>query len=212
MLHLYIGTDREKARAKMRADVGEVKGAEIVRITDAHTVDDLKTALQGGGMFGEKRALVFESVCEIPDMREIFLESLGRLSKSDEDVFIYEEKPLADVRKRLEKYAGSVEKFDAPKKERDKSIFKMADALRAGDKKALWVSYMRELQKGSAPEAVHGILFWGAKDTFLKSSGNARRRAGRLAAELAELPHEARRSGFDLEYALEHYLLTINKS
>ncbi|MEK7069033.1 MAG: hypothetical protein AAB947_01465 [Patescibacteria group bacterium] len=212
MLHLYIGTDRENARAKMRMDVLKVKGAEIVRITDAHTIDDLKTALQGGGMFGAERVLVFESVCGNPDMCEIFLESLKWLSKSDEDAFIYEEKPLIDVRKRLEKYAGSVEKFDAPKKERDQGIFKMADALRAGDKKALWVSYMRELQKESAPEAVHGILFWGAKDAFLKSSGAVRKRAGRLVVELAELPHEARRNGFDLEYALEHYLLAINKS
>lgn len=47
---------------------------------------------------------------------------------------------------------------------------------------------------------------------FLKSSGAARMRASQRIAELAELPHEARRRGYDLEYALELYLLTINKS
>lgn len=32
MLHLYLGTDREKARSKMGAEVGKVKGTEIVRM------------------------------------------------------------------------------------------------------------------------------------------------------------------------------------
>ena len=49
----------------------------------------------------------------------------------------------------------------------------------------------------------------GGKDGFLKSSGAARERAGKLIAELAELPHEARRNGFEMEYALEHYILGL---
>ena len=210
MLYLYFGTDREKARAKMGATIEKVaKKAEIVRVTDAHTVEDLKAALQGGGMFGWRRVLVFENVCVNPELCVILLESLERLSKSDEDVFIFEEKPLADVRKKLEKYAETVEKFDAPKKNRDSSIFAMANALRAADKKALWVGYMREIAKDSAPEAVHGVLFWAAKDMFLKSGRDAaaRTRAAALIALLAELPHEARRRGEDLEYALERFLL-----
>ena len=33
-------------------------------------------------------------------------------------------------------------------------------------------------------------------------------RAKKLIAELAELPHEARRNNFDLEYALERFVLS----
>ena len=194
----------------MSADIGKVKGADVVRITDANSVEDLNASMQGGGMFGGKRVLVFEGVCVNPELCEILLESLERLSQSDEEVFVYEEKLLADLRKKLEKYAESVEKFEAPKKERDASIFVMANALRAGDKKALWVGYMREIAKGSAPEAIHGVLFWGAKDIFLKSGENtaARTRAANLVAQLAELPHAARRRGEDLEYALERFTLS----
>lgn len=211
MLHLYLGTDREKARAKMNAALEKAaKKAEVVRITDAHTVDDLKTALQGGGLFATKRVLVFEGVCANPDLCDILVRSLQALSKGSDDVFIYEEKPLADLRKKLEKYAESIEKFDAPKKERDATIFAIANALRAADKKALWVSYMRELAKKSAPEAVHGVLFWAAKDLFMKSSDAAsKQRARKLVAALAELPHEARRKGEQMEYALERFLLSV---
>lgn len=184
--------------------------AEIMRITDAHTIDDLKAALRGGGMFGGKRVLVFENVCVNLELGEILLENLERLSKSDEDVFIFEEKPLAELRKKLEKYAEKVEKFDAPKKERDASIFVMANALRAADKKALWVGYMKEIAKGSAPEAVHGVLFWAAKDMLLRSklASPEHTRGQKLIASLAELPHEARRRGEDLEYALERFVLS----
>jgi DNA polymerase III delta subunit len=212
MLYLYLGTDREKARAKMNAAIAKAANkAEIVRITDVHTLADLKAALQGGGMFGGKRVLVFEGVCVNPDLCDVFLVELEMLSQLDDPVFIYEEKPLADLRKKLEKHAETVEKFDAPKKERDASIFAMANALRRKDKKALWIAYMREIAKGSAPEAIHGVLFWSAKDMFLKSREGSEEHthASRLLADLAELPHVARRRGEDLEYALERYVLCV---
>lgn len=210
-MHLYLGTDREKARTKMNAAIAKAgKGAEVVRISDAHTIEDLHAILRGDGMFAMKRVLVFESVMTNPELRDIFLESLATLAESDDTVFIYEEKPLADVRKKLEKHAKTVEKFDAPKKERDSSIFAVANALRSADKKSLWVSYMQEIAKGSAPEAVHGILFWAAKDMLQKASTPAiRSRAEKLVAALAELPHAARRRGEDVEYALERFVLTI---
>lgn len=209
MIYLYLGTDREAAREKMNAAVEKAsKGATITRITDAHTIDDLKAALQGGGLFAERRVLVFEGVCVNPDLCDVLLDALDGLSKSGENNFVFEEKPLAELRKKLEKYAEKVEKFDAPKKERDATIFALANAMRRGDKKTLWVGYMKEVAKGNAPEAVHGVLFWAAKDMLLKSSGNDAARARLLVAKLAELPHEARRRGEDLEYALERFALS----
>jgi hypothetical protein len=205
-MKLFLGTDREAARAKMNAATLVIQGADIIRITDSHTVEDLKMSLQGGGMFGGKRVLVFEGVCANPDLCDVFLESLEHISKSKEDIFVYEEKPLAELRKKLEKYAETVEKFDAPKKERDTSIFAVANALRARDKKALWVSYMREVAEDNVPEAIHGVLFWAAKDMLIKSPHDAR--AHTLVATLAMLPHEARRRGEDLEYALERFVIS----
>jgi UDP-N-acetyl-D-mannosaminuronic acid transferase (WecB/TagA/CpsF family) len=73
----------------------------------------------------------------------------------------------------------------------------------------LWVGLMREYAKGSAPEAVHGLLFWGAKQMVLKARSDAEAARGRaLAAALAALPHESRRKGEDLSYALERFALT----
>ena len=209
MLFVFTGTDREKARAVLEKRMHkEAKDARVVRITDAHTLEDLSVALQGGGMFSEKRVLVFEGVCENEEMEPIFRDALSRMAESDEKVFVYEMKPLADLKKQLQKHAESFETFDSPKQGRSNEIFALANALRARNKKQLWVGYMREVAKGAPPEATHGFLFWAAKDMYLKSGGKDAH-AAQFIAELAELPHRARRKGEELDYALERFVLSV---
>lgn len=211
MLQFYIGTDREKVRAELKKSLAAEKGVRIAWITDANTVADLQEALRGAGMFGERRVVVLDSVLQNDEMREVTLGSLQAMRTSNEKFFILEEKPDADTRRAIEKHAEKAVRFDAPKKEKDKSVFALANALRRADKKALWIGYQRELTKGVSPENIHGVLFWGAKDMLLKSrAGSAEnRRASALIAELAELPHEARRNNIRLEHALERFVLCL---
>lgn len=208
MLYLYTGTDRGKSRAALQKELArfENKKYSIVRVTDAHTVPDLSAALQGGGMFGGSRVVVFENVLLHEEMAPALFAALQFLSDSSEPYFILEEKVDAPTRKKLEKYAEKSERFDAAKGERDTGAFELGYAMQRRDKKAFWVGYMRELSKDSAPEMIHGILFWAAKQQLLRNTNDVR--AQKLVARLAELPHEARRKGFDLEYALEHFALS----
>lgn len=211
MLYIFTGTDRNKARAAMQKEIAHVaKGAEIVRITDAHTPADFSASLQGGGMFGGARVVVFENVLAHDGMGPLFFDALPQLSESNDPFFLFEEKVDAAGRKRVEKYAKTTAHFDTIKRARDNQVFDLAYALQRGDKKNLWVGYLREIAKGSAPEMVHGILFWAAKQHFLKTREGtvAHARAEKLLTQLVELPHEARRGGFDMEYALEHFVLS----
>lgn len=211
MIHLFSGTDREKARAELNAAIKKIakKDIEVVRITDAHTVADLQSALQGAGMFGGERIVVLEGVWGNEQMRAIVEPRLKEIRDSKETYFILEEKLDAATRKSIEKYAEDSKRFDLKKKEEEKTIFALANALRSGNKKALWVGYQREL-KTSDPEAIQGVLFWGAKQMLLTAhSDNERSRAEKIVATLAELPHESRRRGVDLEYALEKFVLSI---
>jgi hypothetical protein len=213
MLHFYSGTDRKRARDAMHAAVvkAQQKGASVVRVSDANTPDDLKASLTSGGMFAAERIVILEGVFENLEMRMIMLEQLLALKKSADIFYILEEKPDAATKKQIEKYSETFEKFDAPKKaDGGTTIFALANALRVGDKKALWVGYQRELLNDAAPEAIHGVLFWAAKDMMLKSrSDNEKNRAKDFIAKLVELPHEARRQGEDLEYALERFVLSV---
>ena len=210
MLYLFTGTDREKALAAMnKAMARESKKAEVTRVSDASTIADVAEALRGSGMFGEKRVVVLDGVLANEEMRGVVLGTLPHMKDSDELYFILEGKLDATTRKIVEKHSATFERFDTKKEKDSGDIFSLAYALKGGDKKRLWVAYQRALAREDAPEAIHGVLFWGAKDAFLKSSGAARERAGKLIAELAELPHEARRNGFEMEYALEHYILGL---
>jgi hypothetical protein len=212
MLYFYSGSDRTKARTAMNANVVsfEKRGMLPLRISDANSVDDLRAALRSGGMFATERIVILEGILGNDEMREILTAELPTLKSSTDHFFMLDEKPDAATRKLVEKYAEKFERFDAAKKaEGGTTIFALANALRAGNKKALWVGYQRELLNDAAPEAIHGVLFWAAKDMLLKSRADAEKiRAKKLIANLTELPHEARRRGEDLEYALERFVLS----
>src|SRR3989338_742627 len=210
MLYFYSGTDREIARTAMYAAVKKVskKDSHVVRVTDASAPADLTAALGGRGMFDDSRVVVLNGTLANEEMRVQVSAALASMRDSGDPFFILEEKPDAATRKQIEKYAESSERYDKPGEKRGGDIFAIANALRRADKKALWVNYQRQLAENAAPEAIHGVLFWAAKDMFQKARTDAEKsRATVLLEELAELPHESRRRGVELEYALEMFVL-----
>jgi len=209
MLYFLVGSDRAKVRAAVGVYLQKERMQGVVRVTDAHTMGDMVAALQGGGMFGDKRVVIFENTCAHEEMKEALFDALATLQGSNDTYIIVEEKVDAATKKKIQKYAEKTDVFDAPKAARDNSAFDLANAFRRGDKKGLWVGYMRELAKGSAPEMLHGILFWAAKQFLLQSRGAATKKAEAYVIALAELPHEARRKGLDMEYALERFVLSV---
>ncbi len=209
MLHLFTGTDNDALRDAVAEFVQKKgKGRLVIRITDAHTPEDLAAALLGPGMFDGPRVVILDSVLQNDEMVQMAMDALPQMKDSPDIVLIKESKVDAATRKRIEKYAEISAKHDAEKGPREAGAFDLGFAMQRGDKKALWVGYMREVAKGTAPEAIHGILFWAAKQALLKSGPKAPPRARQLVARLAELPHEARRRGYELEYALEEFVLS----
>lgn len=209
MLYLYSGTDTEKVRAKLDAALEKSKAAEIVRISDAHTISDLHAALAGGGMFSVgKRVVVLENVLDNEEMRKIVLKHLPHISSDSDDTMIYHSAALdAATRKQVEKYAEKFERFELVKDKKQETIFALANALQNKKKKDLWVGYQKEIHAGKSPESIHGVLFWAAKQQLLRNPRDVYAR--KLVADLAVLPHEARRAGFDMEYALERFVLSV---
>ncbi len=208
MLYLLLGTDKTKAREAARK-LG--KGAEELRINDASGVQDLEAALRGGGLFGSKHLVLLEGILANEDMRVFLERSIDVLGDSPDTFCVLEDKLDAATRKRFEKYTQKTEVFDLPmnKAAHDDNFFALANALRAGSKKDLWLVLERELLGGKAPEMLHGSLFWAAKQMVLKPRKAADRERGkRLVEALAALPHEARRRGEELDYALERFALS----
>ncbi len=205
MLKLVTGSDRAATAAAARKILTSEK-CTTVTITDTHTLEDLKAALFGGGMFDTKKVVFLDGVFARPEMRDEVVGSLARLKESAQLVVLREEKIDADTKKKLEKYAETSEKFELKKEKKETTIFALANALQKKDKKALWVGLQYELAEGAAPEAIHGVLFWAAKQHHMRTGTTE---AARSIEILAELPHEARRRGVELEYALEKFALSL---
>lgn len=208
MLYFYSGTDTEKLRARLDTALEKSKAAEIVRISDAHTLNDLHAALAGGGMFSVgKRVVVLDNVLENIEMSDVVMSALVRLKESADVYVLVASEVNAATRRAIEKHAERSERLDAPKQKKEETIFALANALQNKKKKDLWVGYQKEIQGGKSPESIHGVLFWAAKQQLLRNPRDAYARS--LVADLAVLPHEARRAGFDMEYALERFVLSI---
>jgi hypothetical protein len=203
MLYFFTGTDTDKVRTALSKAIEEHDS--VIRITDAHSLHDLSAALQGGGMFGPAQPVVLDHIYSNDEMWQMFLSQLERLRKDALSVYVLESTPDASTRKTLEKYSEKTVRHDAAKKDAKDNFFGLVNALQQGKKKDLWVLLQAEFAGGKAPEAVHGSLFWAAKQQHLRA-GNEK--SARLVARLAELPHEARRQGFELEYALERFALS----
>jgi hypothetical protein len=150
--------------------------------------------------------VVFDSVLENDELREQLILELPRIAKASDTFYLVERAPDAATRKMLETYAEKSERFDAVKKGKGGDFFALGNALQRGKKKDLWILLQEDFAAGKAAEAVHGSLFWAAKQMCLKSPSD---KARCYVAELAALPHEARRRGMELEYALEHFVLSM---
>ncbi|HEY4526405.1 MAG TPA: hypothetical protein VJK53_00940 [Candidatus Paceibacterota bacterium] len=209
MLHVFLGTDRSKVLAALNSAVSKLS-IPVVRVSDASSIEDVRAALAGGGMFGEKRNVVLDRLSDNEETWGLVLAQLPTLQEQSDTFFIYEEKADAATKKLLQTNAEKTEVFDAAKAARSRpTVFSLVNYMNAGDKKKLWVAYQEELAIGNAPEAIHGTLFWGVKQALLAARNvESVGRSKRLLAELAELPHKSRRQGEELEYALERFILT----
>lgn len=216
MLHLYYGTDRKKVRDALNSTLEKMRASNIIRITDAHTIEDLRAALGGGGLFDDERTIVLESTLAHDFMRPLVIDALSRIADAHDTFHLFEEKIDAATKRRLEKHAEKSTVFDLPKGAARPAgrpgfnVFSLADALKRKDKKNLWIGYQRALAAGNAAESIHGIFFWAAKDMLLKARSDSDTVWSRsVIRTLMELPHESRRRGEDMEYALERFVLSL---
>ena len=209
MLHVFLGTDRKKALDALRAEVDK-RHLPTLRLTDTSSATDLRAVLAGGGMFAQKRLVTLDRLSDNEELWPLVVDALPHLAESSDEFFIYEQKLLAAEKRFLDKHAANTRTFDLPKSSKDRpSVFSLVNHMRAGDKKKLWVGYQQELAQGNAPEAIHGVLFWGVKQMLLAArSPKDGEKAKKLIIQLTELPHESRRRGEELEYALERFMLS----
>ena len=228
MLHILGGSDISKAK-KYALTLAETR--EIVRFGEGeHEFEEVLTYLGAHGMFSSEIALLIDRPCETSEGEELLAQHMKDFAESETLVVVIEPALPASLKKKIPQSA-KVESFELPHpiEEPPTSIFALADAFGAGDRKRAWILYRTFIQEGMAPEEIHGTLAWSARSFVLAAKTKSAAEAGlkpfvftkakrvadrlglsgaeTLSRELVSLYHDARRGKGSLEDLLEVFLL-----
>jgi hypothetical protein len=229
MIYLFYGSDVEKIRSKAFEWVAKARSKEpnlaYVRLArEELTNATLEDAALSGGLF-VKRLLILiddpfqnvrtaseEEVDEENSVSNILEEHLDNLAASDNAIIILAPKlPAAKVKKIVAK-AKIEYKYDKPTAREDTRGFNsnLVNALAARSREKLWLEINRALRAGDAPEMLHGLLHWKARDLMEKGSRAWTPQESRtLSLSLISLLQTSRRGGLDLSLSLERFALSI---
>lgn len=215
MIYLFTGSDAGKVRAKafawVEASRKKQPDAPYRRIAaDEVSESALMDAVAAQGLFFSKALVLLDDPFSLKESGEIVLESLKALAASPNPVAILAPKLHAAHVKKLEAAAEKTFKIEAVKKEVRGFNAGLVNALAMKDGKKLWEEIVRASMAGDAPEMLHGLLHWKARD-LMQKGGRAwtQNEARGLSLALIELLSDARSESLDLSVALERFALSL---
>jgi len=211
MLYVFHGTDgkevRSRAHALINAFLSKAPEASVTRLSSTDMLPGtLVSALNTQGLFHNKNIIILDGWCALKETRDVLFDSLEEMKQSVYDCIVIEEGLHAAHQKKLASFSEKIEKYDIPKEPYTAhNDFALANAFDRGDRAGAWVELQRALYAGKAPEALHGMLVWKAKQRVIKNADSQTRA---VLAELATLPQRAYAQRIDLAQALEQLILS----
>ncbi len=219
MIYFYYGTDINKGREKSNELLLSLQkkkpDASLFRInTENFDAVSLQEYIGGQGLFSNKYVVFLDRLSEKKEIKEEFTDRLKEISESENIFIILEGKLDKTTATKIEKKSEKTVKFELaekPEKE-DYSAFALADAFGKRNKKEAWVLYRKAIDKGEAPEALHGMIFWKVKSLLLvgMSYNWKEDELKKCMDDLISIYHDSRRGMHELETGLEVFLLKLN--
>ncbi|MBU6321169.1 MAG: hypothetical protein KGI78_01975 [Patescibacteria group bacterium] len=233
MIYLFHGSDTERVRAKAfewvakaRAKNPALSYARLAR--EELSVGLLDDAANAGGLFVSRLLILLDDpfpvarasagegeaetdVSETPTSGSLVEDALDRLAASDNAIVILAPKLASAKAKKIIAKAKQAYAFDLAAKRAERGFNSaLVNALASRSPERLWLEVVRALGQGDAPEQLHGLLHWKARDILEKGSAKWKPAEARtLSADLIALLMDARAKGFDLALALERFALAI---
>ena len=202
---------RAKAFQWVAAARAKAPDAVYVRITSEQLTEGvLRNALSSQGLFFSKSLVLLDDPFALTESGEVVLGMLSELAESSNPVAILAPKLLAARVKKLETKAEKIFKIDATDKVVRGFNSALVNALASKDGTGLWKELQKAYRLGDAPEMVHGLLHWKARDMMQK--GNAKWGkigARKLSRDLIVLVSDSRSGDLQLREGLERFALSI---
>jgi hypothetical protein len=230
MIYLFHGGDVEKVRAKAFEWVAKARAKEpnlaYVRLArEELTNAALEDAALSGGLFVQRLLILIDDPfpkARVADDEEgaseegngnLLEEHIDALAASDNAIIILAPKLTTAKAKKIAGKAKVEYKYDAPAASTEGGRgfnANLVNALAARSREKLWLEINRALHAGDAPEQVHGLLHWKARDIMEKGSRAWKPQESRaLSLSLISLLQDSRRKGLDLALSLERFALSI---
>jgi hypothetical protein len=215
VIYLFHGSDANKVRAKafqwVAAARAKAPDAFYTRLSaDAVTGASLREAVSAQGLFYSKTLVVLDDPFSSAESAEAVLDFLPELASSQNVVAILAPKLLAARVKKVEAKAEKVFTVDAPAKPARGFNSALVNALGSRNSQTLWKELQKAYRLGDAPEMVHGLLHWKARDLMQKGSNAwAAKEARNLSRDLILLLSDSRGRDLPLDMALERFSLSL---
>ncbi|MBU6388413.1 hypothetical protein KGQ72_00820 [Patescibacteria group bacterium] len=228
MIYFFHGSDIEKTRTKAFEWVAVARKKEpnlaYARLArEELTPAALEDAALSGGLFVQRLLILIDD--PFPSARAaseeeggeepaagVLEEHLDALAASDNAIIILAPKLAAAKAKKLAAKAKMTYTYDKPAARDIEKGFNsnLVNALSARQRDKLWLEINRALYAGDAPEMLHGLLHWKARDLIEKGSRAWKpQEARQLSLSLIELLQSSRRGGLDLALSLEKFALSV---
>ncbi len=216
MIYLFTGSDINKIRTKafqwVAASRKKAPDVAYVRLgVDEINPAQLEEATGTQGLFFLKSLVLLDDPFSQAEQAELVLGYLDELARSENAIAILAPKLIPARLKKVEKHAAKVFVEDVKEKKVSRGFNSaLVNALGAKDGKELWKELTKAYREGDAPEMVHGLLHWKARDMMQKGSRNwTPEEARTLSRKLIELVSDARSGDLPLGPALERFALSL---
>ncbi len=217
MIYLFTGSDAGKARAKAFQWIAAARAkrpdAPYIRLSaDAVTSASLMDAVATQGLFFSKSLVLIDDPFSLHGAGEAILEHLDLLAHSENLIAILAPRLLPARVKKIEARADKTFTFDEKAKVPARGFNSaLVNALAAKDGAMLWRELRKAERAGDAPEMIHGLLHWKARDMMQKGGGRWGKDGARtLSLDLIELLSDSRSGDLPLSLNLERFALSLN--
>jgi len=216
MVYFFEGTDVAKTRAKAFAWLAAARtkepNAAYTRLgSEDVTSESLQEIMQSQGLFFSKMLVLLDDPFTLASSADAVLEALPRLAASENAIAILAPKLLATRAKKVTAHATKVFTQDASEKKPARGFNSgLVNALGSKNGPALWKEIVSAERLGDAPEMIHGLLHWKARDLMQKGSRVWTPMEARLLSRsLIELLSDSRSGDLPLGPALERFALSL---
>lgn len=215
MIYLFHGTDAGKVRAKafqwVRAAREKAPDASYVRLTaDELTEDRLNDALTAQGLFFSRTLVVLDDPFADTGAADLVMSRLQELVDSQNPIALIAPKLVATRAKKISDVATKTFVFERTLVAKRGFNTALVDALVARNTPVLWKEIILALREGDAPEMVHGLLHWKARQLMARGGrGWSKDEARALSLRLIELLSASRKGDAPLDEQLERFALSL---